>query len=90
MTTSEATFLDEWTTHPLGKTVRVAIAVVGLATATVVLLRATLTTDAVGFMVVLGASLAAASIRAALRPSMARLAILTAVLVVIPIAGRLI
>jgi len=90
MTSTEATFLAEWTTHPLGTTVRIAIAVVGLATATVVLLLATLTSDAVWFMVVLGVSLAAASIRAALSPSITRLAILTAVLVVIPFAGRLI
>lgn len=90
MTTTEATFLKEWTAHPLGKTVRIAIAVVGLATSTVVLLLATLTSDAVWFMVVLGVSMAAASIRAALHPSISRLAILTAVLVVIPIAGRLI
>ena len=90
MTTSETSFLNQWTTHPLGKTVRVAIAVVGLATATVVLLLATLTSSAVWFMVLLGVSLAATSIRAALYPSIVRLGILTAVMVAIPIAGRLI
>ena len=90
MTTSETTFLQDWAIHPLGKTVRVAIAVVGLATASVVLLLATLTSNAVWFMVLLGVALAAASIRAAFRPSVLRLAILTAVMVAIPIAGRLI
>ena len=41
-------------------------------------------------MVMLGVSLAATSILAALYPSVVRLGILTAVMVAIPIAGRLI
>lgn len=89
MTTSELTYPREWATNPLGKTVRIGIAVAGLATSAVVLLLATLTSSAVWFIVLLGVSLAASSIRAALHPSVTRLATVTAVIVTIPIVLRL-
>ena len=90
MTTSEATVLNEWTRHPLGKTVRIGIAVVGLASSGMVLLLATMSSSAVWFMVVVGVSLAATSVRAAIRPNLTRLGILTALLVAVPFVGRLI
>jgi hypothetical protein len=91
MTTStEAAALHEWAAHPLGKAARIAIAVTGLVTATLVLLLATLGTSAVWFMVLLGVALAATSVRAAVYPSLIRLTTLAAVMVAVPIVGQII
>ena len=90
MSTSEATALHEWATHPLGKAARIAIAVTGLATAALVLLLATLGSNAVWFMVLLGVALAATSIRAAMHPTLIRLTTLAAVMVAVPIVGQII
>ncbi|MGI9610615.1 MAG: hypothetical protein ACR2NL_10025 [Acidimicrobiia bacterium] len=90
MTTSELTALNEWADHPLGKAARIAIAVTGLATSAIVLLLATLGSNAIWFMVLLGVALAATSIRAAMHPSLVRLTTLAAVMVAIPIVGQII
>ena len=90
MTTSELTALEGWATHPLGKAARIAIAVTGLATSALVLLLATLGSNAVWFMVLLGVALAATSIRAAMQPTFIRLTTLMAVMVAVPIVGQII
>lgn len=89
MTTNVA-FSEDWANHPIGKTMRVMIAVGGLVTATLVVLLATLGTNSVWFLVLLGLTLATASIRAAMQPSALRLAIVLAAVVAIPLAGLLV
>ena len=74
----------------MGKAARIAIAVTGLATSTLVLLLATLGTSAVWFMVLLGVALAATSVRAVIYPSLVRLTTLMAVMVAVPIVGQII
>ena len=90
MATSTASALNEWAAHPLGKAARIAIAVTGLAIATLVLLLAMSGTNAVWFMVLLAAAIAATSIRAAMHPSLVRLTTLAAVMVAVPIVGQII
>lgn len=89
MTTSD-TFVDEWASHPIGKAARIAIAVAGLITSALVLLLATLGSNAAWLMVLMGVALAATSIRAASRPTMLRLGTLAAAMVAIPIVGQII
>lgn len=89
MTTSNAIVLNEWASHPIGKAARIAIAVTGLITSTLVLLLATLGASAAWLMVLLGVALAATSVRAATSPTMIRLITLAAALVAIPIVGQI-
>ena len=89
MTASTASTLN-WPAHPLGKAVRIAIAVTGLATASLLLLLATSGKNAVWFMVLLNVALAATSIRAALNPTWTRLTIFAAAMVAVPIVGQII
>lgn len=89
MTTSNAIVLNEWASHPIGKAARIAIAVTGLITSTLVLLLATLGANAAWLMVLLGVALAATSVRAATSPTMIRLITLAAALVAIPIVGQI-
>ncbi|MGH8914606.1 MAG: hypothetical protein ACRDZM_08850 [Acidimicrobiia bacterium] len=88
MTVSTITTLDEWAVHPIGRVARAAIAALGLMSATLVLLVATMNSHAAWTLVLLGVTLAAASIRAATRPSVVRLATLAAVMIAIPYVGQ--
>jgi len=88
MTASTISSLDEWAVHPIGKVARVAIAALGLMSAILVLLVATMNPDAAWLMVLLGVSLAAVSVRAALSPTLIRLTTLAAVMIAIPYVGQ--
>lgn len=88
MTVSTITTIDEWAVHPLGKVARVAIAALGLMSATLVLLVATMNSQAAWTLVLLGVALAATSVRAAVSPSLIRLTTLAAVMVAVPYVGQ--
>lgn len=83
--TSLSPALEAWASHPAGKATRVAIAVLGMATATLVLMTASLVATGSWALVLLGVAMAAASVRAALAPSTTRLLILAAIVVAIPL-----
>ena len=89
MTTSNPA-LDEWATQPLGKAARVAIAVGGMITATLVLLMATMLRDGAWLFVLAGVALAATSVRAARVPTLLRLGAVSANLVAIPLLAQII
>ena len=89
MTVSTITTLDEWAAHPIGKVARIAIAVLGSASAILVLMVATMNSQAAWTLVLLGVALAATSIRAAAKPSVIRLTTLAAVMIAIPYVGQL-
>jgi hypothetical protein len=88
MTASTVTTIDQWASQPFGKAARIALAVLGLFSATVVLLVATIYTEAAWILVLLGAALAATSVRAASKPSLMRLLSLGAVMVSILYLGQ--
>jgi hypothetical protein len=88
MTVSTITTIDELAAHPFGKAARIAMAVLGLASAVLVLMVATVYTEAAWPLVLLGAALAATSVRAATKPSLMRLASLGAVMVAILYLGQ--
>jgi hypothetical protein len=88
MTVSTITTIDEWAAHPVGKVARVAIAALGLMSATLVLLVATMNSHAAWTLVLLGVALAAASVRAAVSPSLIRLSTLAAVMIAVPYVGQ--
>lgn len=80
--------LDDWATKPLGKAARIAIAVGGMITATLVLLMATMLQQGTWMFTLLGVSLVATSVRAARFPTILRLGIVTANLIVIPYVAQ--
>lgn len=88
MTVSTITNLEEWAAHPIGKAARISIAVLGLASAVLLLMVATMYRHAAWILVLLGVSLAATSIRAARKPSALRLTTLAAVMIAIPYVGQ--
>jgi hypothetical protein len=88
MTVSTITTLDEWAAHPLGKATRVAIAALGLMSATLVFLLATMNSHAAWTLVLLGVALAATAVRAAANPTVIRLTTLAAVMIAIPYVGQ--
>lgn len=88
MTVSTITNLEEWAAHPIGKAARVSIAVLGLASAVLLLMVATMYRHAAWILVLLGVALAATSIRAARKPSALRLTTLAAVMIAIPYVGQ--
>jgi hypothetical protein len=88
MTASTITTIDDLAAHPFGKAARIALAVLGLASAVLVLMVATIYTEAAWPLVLLGAALAATSVRAASKPSVMRLFSLGAVMVAILYLGQ--
>ena len=86
--TITGTTIDQWAAHPFGKAARIAIAVLGLSSAMLLLLVATIYTDAAWALVLLGATLSAVSVRAATKPSLIRLLSLGAVMVAILYLGQ--
>ena len=88
MTSSTITTVEQWATQPFGKAARIALAVLGLFSSVVVFLVATIYTEAAWMLVLLGSTMAAASVRAASRPSPVRLASLGAVMVAILYVGQ--
>jgi hypothetical protein len=89
MTATTITTIDEWAAHPVGKVARVAIAALGLMSATLVLLVATISDQSAWIMVLLGVALAAVSMRAAAKPSLLRLTTLAAIMVAVPYVGQI-
>ena len=88
MTVSTITPLDEWAAHPYGKAARIGLAVLGLASAMLVLMVATMQTQAAWLLVLLGVALAATAVRAASKPSLIRLTTLAAVMVSVLYVGQ--
>jgi len=78
--------ISTWAAHPMGKAARIAIAVGGLITATLVLMTASVVATGSWALVVLGVGLAALSVRAARVPSRVRLILVAAALIAIPLA----
>lgn len=88
MTTSTSS-LRLWATRPAGKVLRLALAGTGLVFATMVLMYAAVTDTGSWMLIILGVTLAASAVRAALFPNVARLALLGVTLVAIPLSLRL-
>lgn len=88
MTVSTINTIDELAAHPFGKAARIALATLGLVSAVLVLMVATIYTEAAWALVLLGAALAATSVRAASKPSAIRLASLGGVMVAILYLGQ--
>lgn len=84
--TASTPALQTWAKQPMGFAVRVAIAVTGMITATLVLMMSALIPEASWLMVVLGIGLAAASVRAARIPSASRLSTAAAILLAVPLS----
>jgi len=64
------------------------IAILGLASAILVLLVATMNEQAAWIMVLLGVGLAAVSVRAALKPDLIRLTTLVAIMIAVPYVSQ--
>ena len=88
MTVSTITSLDEWAVHPYGKAARVALVILGLASAVLVLMVATMNSQAASLLVLLGVALAATTVRAASKPRFIRLTTLAAVMVSVLYVGQ--
>ena len=88
MTVSTITSLDEWAAHPFGKAARIGLAVLGLASSVLVLMVATMNTQAAWLLVLLGVALAATTVRAASKPTVIRLTTLAAVMVSVLYVGQ--
>lgn len=78
--------LQAWATKPLGKAARVAMAGVGMAMATLVLMTSAVVESGSWALVLLGVALAATSVRAAWIPTVSRLSALMATVVAIPLS----
>ena len=89
MTVSTITTLDEWAAHPHGKAARIALVVLGLASAILVLMVATMSTQAAWLLALLGVALAATTVRAASKPTVLRLITLAAVMVSVLYVGQM-
>jgi hypothetical protein len=70
----------------MGKAARIAIAIGGLLTATLVLMTASVVASGTWILVLLGVGLAALSIRAARVPNPVRLTLVALALIAIPLA----
>lgn len=88
MAVSTITTIDEWAAHPLGKAARIAVVTLGLMSATLVLLIATMNSQTAWIMILLGVTLAAVSVRTAAKPSLVRLTTLAAIMVAVPYVGQ--
>ncbi len=87
-TITSTSTLDQWAAHPLGKATRVAMVVLGLGSAVLLLMVATIYTERAWPLVLLGATLAATAVRAASRPGLTRLLSLGAVMVAVLYLGQ--
>lgn len=82
--------LDDWHLTTFGKVARWTIAVLGVITAALTLMLASMMTGGASWILVLaGVALAATSTRAAKDPTLARLTTVAANLIVIPLLMRL-
>lgn len=85
MTTSTPV-LQAWATRPLGKATRIAVAAIGMAMGTLVMMTAAVVETGSWALVLLGVSLAATSVRAAHVPNLSRVGALAAVAIAIPLS----
>ena len=76
-----------WMSRPLGKATRTVIALAGMTTATLILMTSALVSNGSWFFILAGTSVAALSVRAALHPTVVRLAFLAAGLLALPLLG---
>ena len=88
--TSSPTTEHDWATRPWGRAARITIVAGGVGAATLLLLIAAMTETGSWALVVTGVALAATSARAAKSPSIIRLGVVGANLMVIPLLGFLI
>jgi hypothetical protein len=88
MTVSAITTLDEWASHRFGKAARIGLAVLGLASAVLLLMVATMNSQSAWLLVLLGVALAVTSVRAASKPSVIRLTTLAAVMISVLYVGQ--
>lgn len=88
MTTFEFS-IDNWTSTSIGKAARLAIAILGVVTATLTLMLAAVIGEGAWVMLLAGVALAATSVMAARDPSLARLTAVAANLIAIPLLMRL-
>jgi hypothetical protein len=86
MTTANM-FLNDWAAHPFGKALRVLIAAGGLITGTMIVLLSTIGVDSVWLVVLIGLTLGANAVRAALQPNLLRLSLVLATLLAVPVVG---
>ena len=89
MTTSELV-LGHWATEPIGKAIRVSIALAGIIMAVLILLTASMLASGSWTFVLIGVALAATSARAARFPTALRLGLVAANLVAVPVIARFI
>lgn len=87
--TASTPVLNDWAERPMGKVARAAVAITGMAFATLVLMNAALVSSGAWALVLLGVATAATSVRVAQRPSVSRLAALGAVILAIPLSLQL-
>ncbi len=73
-----------WATRPTGKATRIAIAGLGLATATLILMTASIVSSGEWALVLLGVGIAATATRAAVAPSATRLIIVALAMGAVP------
>lgn len=88
--TANVAFQQDWANHAAGRLLRSLIAIGGVVTATFVVLLATIGSNSVWFLLLLGLALGVVAVRAAMRPTVVRLATTLVAVVAIPIAGLII
>lgn len=74
-----------WAARPAGRATRIAIAVVGMVSATLVLTTASVAVSGSWALVLLGVTQSAVSVRAALVPTVARLAVAATIMATVPV-----
>ncbi len=87
MTANAVSFQQDWANHTAGKILRIMLAVGGVLTATLVVLLATIGDTAVWVLLLLGLGLGVSAVRAAMKPSVIRLATTLAAVIAIPLIG---
>ena len=88
--TANVAFRQDWANHAAGKLLRGLIAIGGVVTATFVVLLATIGSNSVWFLLALGLTLGVVAVRAAMRPTVVRLATTLAAVIAIPVASLII
>lgn len=74
-----------WMGRPLGRATRIVIALAGMTTATLMLMTSALVSNGSWLFVLVGIAVAALSVRAAMHPTITRLALLLAGLAALPL-----
>lgn len=77
--------ISAWATRPAGKAIRIALAALGMGTATLLLMTAALVASGSWALVILGVGLSVLSVRAALAPNISRLGLLALAIIAGPV-----